>query len=157
MTAQASLCWSWSESQIVGFIMRRLILYFPFQRSSCIGSIDMMTVQSVVQKKTMGGGKKFEIITATNTYRFVRSVLFCHLFSLSPGHMDRFTHVCKFCVYANFTHVSKSVRVTAIFPLLRIRKICIYAKFALGLEQVQISKFTFTYVSKICIHANLSM
>ena len=76
---------------------------------------------------------------------------------LSPGHMDRFTHVCKFCVYANFTHVSKSVHVTAIFPLLRIRKICIYAKFALGLEQVQISKFTFTYVSKICIHANLSM
>ena len=64
--------------------------------------------------------------------------------------MDRFTHVCKFCVNSNFTHVSKSVHVTAIFPLLRIRKICIYANyanFALGLDQVQIS---------ICVYANFA-
>ena len=38
------------------------------------------------------------------------------------------THVCKFCVYANFTHVSKSVHVTAIFPLLHIRKICTWSR-----------------------------
>ena len=61
--------------------------------------------------------------------------------------MDRFTHVCKFFVYANFTHVSKSVHVTAIFPLLRIRKYCVYANFALGLDEVQIS---------ICSYANFA-
>ena len=47
--------------------------------------------------------------------------------------MTRFTHVCKFCIYANFTHISKSVHVSAIFPLLRISKICIYTKFAICL------------------------
>lgn len=47
-----------------------LTYYKNSKRSSCIGSIDMVTVQSVVQKKTMGGGKKIEIITATNSYHF---------------------------------------------------------------------------------------
>lgn len=47
-----------------------LTYYKNNKRSSCIGSIDMVTVQTVTQKKTMGGGKKFEIITATNTYHF---------------------------------------------------------------------------------------
>lgn len=47
-----------------------LTYYKSNKRSSCIGSIDMVTVQSVTQKKKMSGGKKFEIITATNTYHF---------------------------------------------------------------------------------------
>ena len=28
MTVQASLCWTWSKVQIVGFLMTRLIFYF---------------------------------------------------------------------------------------------------------------------------------
>lgn len=47
-----------------------LTYYKNNKRSSCIGSVDMVTVQSVAQKKTMSGGKKFEIITATNSYHF---------------------------------------------------------------------------------------
>ena len=54
-----------------------------FQRSSCIGSVDMSTVQSVAQKKTMGGGGgQFEIITATKSYHFVR------MDEYIPGHLN---------------------------------------------------------------------
>ena len=53
-----------------------------FQRSSCIGSVDMSTVQSVAQKKTMGGGRQFEIITATKSYHFVR------MDEYIPGHLN---------------------------------------------------------------------
>ena len=69
--------------------------------------------------------------------------------NLSPGHMARFTHVCKFCVYANFTHVSKSVHVTATFTTFAYMQnfAYIYAKFALGLDQVQTS---------ICVYAKFA-
>ena len=29
VTVQAGLCWTWSETQIVGFVMHRLNYYFP--------------------------------------------------------------------------------------------------------------------------------
>ena len=38
----------------------------------------MSTVQSVAQKKTMGGGRQFEINTATKSYQFVCATLIFH-------------------------------------------------------------------------------
>ena len=59
--------------------------------------------------------------------------------------MDRFAYVCKFCIYAKFGYVCKSVHV---YAFTCVCKICTYAKvekFAPASDQVQIS---------FCVHAN---
>ena len=66
---------------------------------------------------------------------------------LRSVHMERFAYVCKFCIYAKFAYVCKSLHVYAIT---HVCKICTYAKvgkFAPASDQVQIS---------FCVYANFA-
>ena len=61
--------------------------------------------------------------------------------------MERFAYVCKFCIYAKFAYVCKSLHV---YAFTHVCKICMYAKvgkFAPASDQVQIS---------FCVYANFA-
>ena len=67
--------------------------------------------------------------------------------ALRPVHMERFAYVCKFCIYAKFAYVCKSLHV---YAFTHVCKICTYAKvgkFAPASDQVQIS---------FCVYANFA-
>ena len=58
---------------------------------------------------------------------------------LRSVHMERFAYVCKFCIYAKFAYVCKSLHV---YAFTHVCKICTYAKvgkFAPASDQVHIS------------------
>ena len=66
---------------------------------------------------------------------------------LRSVHMERFAYVCKFCIYAKFAYVCKSLHV---YAFTHVCKICTYAKvgkFAPASDQVQIS---------FCVYANVA-
>ena len=66
---------------------------------------------------------------------------------LRSVHMERFAYVCKFCIYAKFAYVCKSLHV---YAFTHVCKICTYAKvgkFAPASDQVQIS---------FCVYANFA-
>ena len=61
--------------------------------------------------------------------------------------MDRFTPVCKICVYAKFAYVCKSVHVYAFTLICKIRTYAKVEKFAPASDQVQIL---------FCVYANFA-
>ena len=61
--------------------------------------------------------------------------------------MDRFTPVCKICVYAKLAYVCKSVHVYAFTSRMQILHVCKVGKFAPASDQVQIS---------FCVYANFA-
>ena len=77
---------------------------------------------------------------------------FCFQFEINililrSVHMERFAYVCKFCIYAKFAYVCKSLHV---YAFTHVCKICMYAKvgkFAPASDQVQIS---------FCVYANFA-
>ena len=63
--------------------------------------------------------------------------------------MEQFAYVCKFCIYAKFAYVCKSLHV---YAFTHVCKICTYAKvgkFATASDQVQIS-FAYMQTLHIC-------
>ena len=46
---------------------------------------------------------------------------------LRSVHMERFAYVCKFCIYAKFAYICKSLHV---YAFTHVCKICTYANFA---------------------------
>ena len=84
-------------------------------------------------------------VTESGVFFLVRNIDI--LLVLRSVHMERFAYVCKFCIYAKFAYVCKSLHV---YAFTHVCKICTYAKvgkFAPASDQVQIS---------FCVYANFA-
>ena len=76
MTVQPGLCWTWSETQIVGFLMHRLKCFSPFPFSRVYDDMDVVMTED--NKETLLTGNEECTINLINLLLTGRATKYLH-------------------------------------------------------------------------------